>query len=109
MTYLGQSGLGFQAGPGFPLAGIEASESCRLSTVGKPAGVGIEGEQNGGGSLTEAGDALQQVALGLQLGVRVDVSNIPENIEIDIVIPMNEAIVQTDHFWPGDCGIMFSA
>ena len=74
MADLGQSGFGFDARAGFMLARVEPCESGGLPTVGKTAGVGIEGPQDGDGAFPQDGDAVEQFALPLQAGVGVDVS-----------------------------------
>ena len=55
------------------VAGIEAAKRRGLSTVGKTAGVGKEGQQDGDGAFSQARDAVEQFALPFQVGVGNDV------------------------------------
>ena len=73
MADFGESGFSLHTRPGFVLAGIEAAKRRGLSAVGKAAGVGEESQQDGDSTFAEAGNAVEQFTLALEVGIGIDV------------------------------------
>ncbi len=72
MAYFGEPGLALDTTARFVLSRIESSKGGGLPTIGEARGIGVERQDNSAGALTNAGNAVEQFALLLQIGMVVD-------------------------------------